>query len=221
MKTLVIILAVAIGGVFTALAFDGASFLDQITGSGKLVTEKRVATDFHGVEAGGAIELTVTAQQDYSVEVEADDNIIGHVITEVRGGILHIETDVNSINNATIHVTISLPQLDYLDISGAARAMASKIKADKLTLEVSGASKLTAEGTSKQLHGDISGASTLSAENLTAERVEIETSGASRSHVNATESLTADASGASTIYYSGEPKNREVGTSGASSIKRR
>jgi len=71
------------------------------------------------------------------------------------------------------------------------------------------------------LAGDISGASSLSAENLTAESVTIEASGASRGHVHATQSLTADASGASAIYYSGDPKDRQVETSGASSIKRR
>jgi len=106
MKTIVIILAVTLGGVFTSMACDGSAFMQRITGSGKLVKQQRAVTDFHGIEAGGAIEVIVTAQQEYNVEVEADDNVISHVLTNVKGGVLHIETDMESINDATIRVRI-------------------------------------------------------------------------------------------------------------------
>jgi hypothetical protein len=221
MKRIGFIFLVVFGVASTLIACDGPAFLHRVTGSGKLVTERRTLTDFHGVEAGGAFEVIITAQKDYSVEVEADDNVIKHIQTFVRDGILHIETEDYNFSDATMRVHITLPHLDLIDISGASKAMVSQINTNNLTLAVSGASSVRAEGTSKRLVGEISGASSLSAEDLSAERVMIEVSGASKGHITATEWLTAEASGASTITYAGDPKNREVETSGASSVKRR
>jgi hypothetical protein len=225
MKTIAtLLIAVCIGGFVSILsACDGSMFLhNQIAGSGKLVTAQRAHKDFKGIEAGGAVEVIVTAQQDYKVEVEADDNIISHVITKVNDGTLEISMDPEfSYSNSTIKIYVSLPQLASLDISGASTAKVTNVNSDDLSISVSGASNVTIEGSSKTLDGSVSGASSIMAEKLSAEQVTIEASGASKSHVHATSSLSADASGASTIYYSGQPKNIEEETSGASSIKRR
>jgi len=225
MKTIAtLFLALCIGGFVSILsACDGTVFLHkQISGSGTVTTSQRAHTDFKGVEAGGAVEVTVTAQQDYKVEVEADDNIIEHIRTKVSDGILEISMDPEfSYSNTTVRVHVWLPQLTSLDISGASTAKVTQVSSEDLSIGASGASSITIEGSSKILRGEVSGASALLAEKLTAERVMIEASGASKGHVYATASLTAEASGASTIYYSGEPKNIEEETSGASSIKRR
>jgi hypothetical protein len=224
MKTIGFFLYTAIVSVgITLTACDGTVFWrNQVSGSGKLVKANRPLQGFTGVEAGGAVDITITAQKEFGVEVEADDNIIELVKTNVVDGILHIETDDRySFSDATVRVRVTLPDLTLVDISGASTATASELKADNLTVEVSGASKVTVEGTSHKLHGEVSGASSLVAEKLPAERVTIEASGASKGYVTATQSLTAEASGASTIYYSGNPKSLDKETSGASSIKRR
>lgn len=223
MKTLAAFLALCFIGLSSLTACDGKLFSRaEIEGSGNVIKVERPLTGFTGIDAGGAVEVIVTAQKDFKVEVEADDNVINHVTTTVRGGTLIISMDdEQSFSDATVKVYVSLPTLTLLDISGASTAKVSHVKSDELTINVSGASKVTTEGTSKHLLGDISGASSLKAEKLSSEHVTIEASGASNSYVTATEYLTAEASGASAVYYSGNPKNTQVETSGASSIKRR
>lgn len=223
MKTIATILVLSLVGLSTLIACDGNIFSGTpLKGSGNIVTVSRPLSGFTGIDAGGAIEVLVTAQEDFKVEVEADDNVQDHIKTTIADGILRIYMeDKYSYSNTTVRVRVSMPDLKLLDISGASNAKVAKVKADDLVVDVSGASKVTMEGSSKRLVGDVSGASSLVAEQLSVETVLIEASGASNGYVNATESLTADASGASAIYYYGNPKTTAVETSGASSIKRR
>lgn len=223
MKTLAALLVLCFIGLSSLTACDGKLFSrTEIEGSGNVIKVTRPLTGFTGISAGGAIELIVVAQQDFKVEVETDDNIMEHITTTVSGGILEITMDESySYSNATVKVYVSLPNLARLDVSGASTATVTHVNSEELTIDVSGASRVTTEGTSKRLHGDVSGASSLKAEKLSAEQVTIDASGASNSYVTATEFLTADASGASSIYYYGNPKNTQVETSGASAIKRR
>src|SRR5262245_4331730 len=62
-------------------------------GSGKIATEQRDLKGFKGVDVGGAFLVEITAQKDYSVEVEADDNLLPLIKTEVDDGVLEIESE--------------------------------------------------------------------------------------------------------------------------------
>ncbi len=114
-----------------------------------------------------------------------------------------------------------MPELSALDISGASVATVSNVKADSLKLNASGASKIKIDGEADNLDSDASGASKIDAEDLKVENADINASGASNTTVSVTNELKADASGASTIYYTGEPTNVSPKTSGASSVKKK
>jgi hypothetical protein len=224
MKTIATIFALSLVGLSSLIACGGNLFSGgtPLKGSGNVITISRPLSGFTGIDAGGAVEVIVTAQEDFKVEVEADDNVVEHIVTTISDGILRIHMeDEYSYSETTVRIRVSMPDIKLLDISGASNAKVAKVKSDDLVIGVSGASKVTMEGSSKRLVGEVSGASSLSAEKLSAENVMIEASGASNGYVTATQSLTAEASGASTIYYSGTPKNLTEETSGASSIKRR
>ena len=193
--------------------------IEQISGSGNLKTEKRELAGFKKIQAGGAIALEVISGKEFSVEIEADDNILPHIKTEVRGDTLHIERE-NKLNfsNNRLTARISLPELNGLDLSGASRAQVSGVATDDLKLQASGASEIKISGAAKDVDADLSGASRLEAENLQAEEASIDASGASRATVFATREIEAEASGASNITYSGNPKSVNKNASGASSI---
>jgi hypothetical protein len=59
----------------------------------------------------------------------------------------------------------------------------------------------------------------LDAEGLKAENANVDGSGASNASVNVIGDLKADLSGASKVTYTGNPRNLEKSTSGASSVK--
>lgn len=189
-----------------------------VQGSGRIVTEKRDASGFKGVQAGGATELQITVGKDFSVELEGDDNILPLVRTEVRAGVLHIERNGNFWSRTKLVARITMPEFDNLDLSGASRASVAGVDSNNVKLEASGASQIEISGTAQDLTASLSGASKLDAANLRALRANIDASGASKAQIFASESVTADTSGASKIVYAGNPATVNKDASGASSI---
>lgn len=192
-----------------------------LTGSGNKKSEKRDVSGFMEIEASGAVTLEIVSQKDFSVEVEADDNLLSLIKTEVSGDVLKISSKDKISPKTKILVKVSMPELDSLNVSGASAATATNLKADLLKLEASGASKIKVEGQANILESNASGASGIDAEGLKVENADVEASGASNTTVSATNELKANASGASTIYYTGEPKSVSPKSSGASSVKKK
>lgn len=189
-----------------------------IKGSGQTGTEMRQLSGFKKVEVGGVIQVEITAQKDFSVEVEADDNLLPMIKTEISGGTLKISTVRKLSTSNPIRVRISAPDIDSLDISGASTVAVNNLKNAGFAVDASGASKIKLAGETAKLTVEVSGASGIDAETLTAENADIDASGASSVIVNVTGDLTADASGASKIIYVGTPKNLNTKKSGASRV---
>ena len=104
-----------------------------------------------------------------------------------------------------------------LDLSGASSCHLTG-NADLFEMTLNGASRATIVGEAKQLKAGCSGASQLDAKSLTVEKATVELSGASTGHVNVTKELSAEASGASTLRYAGQPAELDKRVSGASTI---
>ncbi len=106
------------------------------------------------------------------------------------------------------------------DLSGASEIRVSNLKTTSLDIDLSGASRIDLlAGNANTLSCDVSGASEVKASTFEIETGKVHVSGASSMYITVNQSLTGSASGASTIYYSGEG-NVNVNTSGASSVKK-
>jgi len=219
---LIFIFALAIGLAFSAnCSFGSFSSFSGIQGSGTPKSETRNVSGFKKIEAGGAINLEVSVQKDFSVEVQADDNLLANIKTEVSGDTLKIYSEDRISPKTRINVKISMPEIEDLEVSGASSGNVTNVKADSLELKASGASKIKISGTAKDLEANASGASTIDAESLQVENAEVDASGASKAIISASNELNVEASGASKISYIGEPKNIKQNSSGASSITKK
>ena len=225
---IIFIIAVIIGITFanffawgkTSVKFPRFSVgFGSVQGSGNIQTEKRNLADFNAIEVGGAVEVEVVAQKDFSVEVEADDNLLQFIKTEVSGDTLKISTEKHFSTRNPIRVRISAPDIENLEVSGASKLALLNLKNDSLRVDASGASKIKVDGETKNLEIELSGASRLDAENLKSENADVDASGASNATIYVSNDLNADLSGASSVNYSGNPKNTVKKTSGASSVK--
>lgn len=189
-------------------------------------SEERNLSGFDGVSVGSTISANVTVGQDFKVVVEAKESILPKVITKIKDGSLIVKfekdwwrsLDRKSKNNGA-KVTISLPFLDDLDVSGASKASVAGVNSEKMTIDVSGASNVSVEGSAREIDVDLSGASSLQANRLISEVADMDLSGASSARVNVANSLRVDASGASSVRYMGSPQISKD-TSGASSVRR-
>jgi hypothetical protein len=190
----------------------------QVRGSGVPKTEKRDVADFTEVEVSGAVQLDLTVGPATSLEVTADDNIVPHVVTDVKGGRLKVYVDASTSTSLGVKVKATAPALNAFDGSGATKTTLTGVKGKQFKLDLSGASKCTLTGEADRLTVDCSGASNVDAAGLTAQAVDATVSGASTAEVRATKELKAEASGASTVRYVGSPDKLEKHASGASTI---
>jgi hypothetical protein len=215
-------LALIIGVISSfSTSFGSFSFkTPKVVGSGVVKTESRNVVDFDEVEASGAMNVEILTGEVFLVEVEADDNLLEHIITELDAETLKIYTENRLSTKSKIVVRVSMPNLKEAHVSSASKMNISGIQNEDLSLRASGASKIHINGKTKSLDLDISGASKIDAEALISESVRAEASGASSAIVNATQQLEADASGASKISYIGDLKDVRQHTSGASSVKK-
>lgn len=220
-----IIIGVSIASLFswgkaTGEVFNVSVNLGGEKGSGTAAVENRTVSDFSGVEVGGVFQVEIIAQSEFGVEVEADDNLLQFIKTEVRNGILQISIDKRVKTHNPLRIRISAPDIKSLEASGASRVNLSNLNNSELTLDTNGASRINISGETGNLIVDVSGASQIDAVDLSAVTANVDASGASHVKVNVANELVVDASGASRINYSGTPKVSKS-TSGGSSVSQK
>lgn len=216
--TIGLCVAYATGTVSSSGSWLKFSFGKGIRGSGNVVTETRNVPKFTGVDFGGAMNVDIIAQRSQNVEIETDDNLVPLITTEVHGETLYI-TNTQKINwNSRVKVRINVEDLESLNVSGASKASATAIKSENFKIGVSGASKVTLDGEATSLNADSSGASKIDAENFRVVNAKADASGASKITVFASDSIDANASGASKVSYAGNPKTVNKKASGASKV---
>ena len=215
----------------------------SVTGSGNLVTLEPTFEDFSRVEFSHAFRAEVTQGESYSVVITIDDNLEQYLEIRQDGATLKIgfTPGLLSLRNATMQASITMPELTgvggsgatqirlagfesgkdlAIDVSGAS-TVRGQIDAGDLRADVSGASRLELTGQGQDGRINVSGASQANLSDFRMQNVDVEASGASRAEVNASGRLDAEASGASTVLYSGDPTLGRIQTSGASTVRAR
>jgi hypothetical protein len=206
-------------GRIAGRGFEFPFHIGSVHGSGTIVSDTRDLNDFHAVDVGGIFQVGITAQKQYGVEIQTDDNLLPLIRTHVdNDGVLHIESERRIKSDSPIRVRITAPDIDNLDVSGAANVTVNDLKNTGLSVDSSGASKIKIAGETAKLTIDVSGATKVDAEDLKAASANIDASGASNVTVNVSGRLTTDTSGASRVTYAGSPTSVEKKSSGASSV---
>jgi len=201
--------------------------------------QNRSVGDFTGVKAGDSFKIVLTQSDANTVKVDAPENVMAQIKTEVKDGILVISSEGNIKTDKDITISIGVKTLSSLDVSGAAEVSSdNQLNCDKLALEssgagevrldvkttelkanISGAGDVTLKGSAQSLEASVSGAGELKATNLEADKAKIKVSGAGDAKVYAKQSIDAEVSGAGDIIYKGNPVERNVNISGAGSVR--
>jgi len=214
-----------------------------VPGSGTVKTETRTVKDFNVIVIEYPAEIIVQQGASESVKVEADDNLLPQLSTEVRDGRLIIENKerdwskrVNS--SETLVITITVKDLREIDFSSAGALDVKGLKTDELTLVLSGAGEVNlneldvqkidivlsgagdirADGTADEMNLRISGFGSFDGKDLETLTAEVSITGAGDATVRVKDDLTATVSGAGSIDYYGSPRV-DQNISGAGSVR--
>jgi len=220
---------------------SGCSYaFNGVKGDGNVVKEERTVGSFSAIDVGGAFHVFLTQGNEEKLVVEADENLLDIITTEVRGNTLKISTDKDIRNYDVLNVYITFKELEDLDISGACKLSAEnklsfdnlelecsgasdvelKFSANNLDIDFSGASNIDLYGSADKVELEVSGASDLDAYDFEMNYLDINISGASHAKVFVNEELSADVSGAASLKYKGSPVITNHDVSGAGSMKK-
>jgi hypothetical protein len=194
---------------------------NHVSGSGHVASAKRDADGFSAVQVSGVFQVEITSGKDYSLEIDADDNILPLIKTSVDEGVLSIEMGEKVSPRSDMIVRITAPNIERVETTGAAKVNAVGISNDSFSINTTGASKVTLSGQTADLEIKVTGASSVDAEQLNAVVANVRATGASKINVNVSGELHSEASGASKIVYSGDPKTVDNHQSGVSSITKK
>ena len=208
-------LAVHFTFITLSLMTLSACMMIGVHGSGVRKTEKRDLAPFTAIETRGAFEVNVICQKPASFEIEADDNILPLVESEVRGSVLHLTTTKTYFSKAGIVVRISLPNLEAVHSTGAGKFRIANLKNDHFTLDSTGAATVVANGQSKSLEISSTGAGKIDAHDLQASEASVRVTGAAAVEVYAIDQLDVTVSGAGRVTYGGNPNvNKHISGAG-------
>jgi hypothetical protein len=216
---------------------DSFIFGERIKGSGNVVTETRPVSGFNQIELSTIGDAEVVQGDTESLTVEADDNVLPYIITEVQGNRLKIYVKSGIILSGahSIHYKISVKDLVAMDVSGAATVKVGTLNTSRMSFNVSGAgnlffdnlqagsmsgelsggSTLTAAGKVEDLKLEVSGAGSFKGQDLECKTAKVEASGGATATVWVTEDLDVNASGGATVAYYGSPSVSKDTSGGA------
>lgn len=176
-----------------------------VKGSGKREVQKRDIASFTAISTEGAFNVEVKCQQGLALEVEADDNILPLVSTEVRGGVLYLKSSSNYSVHDPVIIRISVPDIEGLSVTGAGSIDITGIKNEKFEIDSSGAPSIKASGVTKVVDIDTSGAAKIDTHNLHASRAIVDSKGVSKVDLDVRDQLDVKISGPSYVTYEGNP----------------
>jgi len=213
---------------FSSCAFevDFGEFGSGEKGNGEIVAENRtISSDFTEVTAQEGLKVFITQADDFAINVEADENIIDLIKTDIKEGRLKVHATRN-IGRATKNIYVSMPTITALKSSSGA-LLKSKNEINSAELEIDGSSganieldvatneididassgaNLKLRGTAEETNIDASSGGNINAKNLVTDYCEAEASSGGNLSIQVNKNLNAHASSGGNISYSGEPK---------------
>lgn len=236
MKNILNVISISI----IAIVIQGQSCLDG-KNYGPLEKEVRKVSDFDAIDVGYGIDVYLSMGSREHVEVEAPEDLLEYLMTEVKGGKLKIYYDRSFNWNSETKVYVQAKKIESINASGGSDVFGeNKLKARDLQLEASGGSDIKLEVSAKSLDVNVSGGSDivlsgevdnlkantsggsdLKAFDLIAQRAHVEASGGSDIKITVKEELDAKASGGADIEYMGNPQKINSDSATSSDIKHR
>lgn len=215
MKTKLLLFSLLIITSFSACTVWG------VRGNGKMREQSRTIEEFTRIDAGGAFTIKVYVGKSNSLKINAEENLLQYIKTNVENGTLHIDSKKNLNPKKDIEIRITTPNLASIEASGANNVYVVGLNEKEFFVSLSGAGNVDLKGIADKLRAEISGAGNIDAKELKARDVIISVSGAASADVFAKEALDASVSGVGSIDYYGNPEKTRTNVSGVGSITRK
>lgn len=223
--------------VLFCLAFSTTSCIrPKIEGNYHVTSVNRSLSNFTEIVSEGSYDVYYSYDSINRVTVEAEENIIPYIETEVHGNSLVIKTDrfKRLETHFPIKIYVNTPELTNVILSGSGSITADSINTQDLTIVLQGSGNITSESYTKLLKatitgsGDlylsghtssgecnISGSGVISGYNIIQDTCFASISGSGSMKLQVIDYLNAEITGSGKIFYIGNPiVNTQISGSG-------
>lgn len=226
MSTLIrLVIAILMALFTTSCVFQGGWHSGE-KGNGIVVEDDReVTANFTEIRASEGINVFVTQNSQYSIVVEADENIIDFIGTEINDESLRIHA-LENIGSATKNVYVTLPNINSIKTSSGASlktegtlktkdlsiratsgsSITAKTKANNAEIKATSGAYLTVKGTCKYLNVGATSGANIKTNDLVSTTCDAKATSGAMVKVHVTQNLNARATSGANISYKGDPK---------------
>ncbi len=199
----------------------------SVRGSGNVATEERQVSSFDRISLDGFGELILTQGGPESVRIEAEENLMPYIKTDVKGDelVISIKSRRPLVPSRAIKFYVSVPDIEAISLNGAGMVQSERIVSDVLDLTIDGTGNITIDeleadrmmvdidglgdldisGRVVDQEVDIDGAGNFDGRHLESENAVIHIDGLGSADISVTDSLDVDINGSGRVKYSGDP----------------
>jgi hypothetical protein len=226
--------------ILVLVASSGCSAVLGERGSGDVTTETREVDEFTGIALEGEGRVEIEVGDSTSLTIEAEDNLLPLLTSEVSGGVLVLGTtrEVDPTEEIVYHVISTgverlqvsgSGQIDSpvvggeavaIGVSGSGEVRVDDATANDIQVDISGSGFVEISGEADTLEVTISGSGSLDAEALTVMTADVTIPGSGDVVVDVVDHLEVDVSGSGTVEYLGSPEV-DSNISGSGSVDQR
>ena len=177
-------------------------------GSGTISTESRPVAGVKAVELDVAGVLTIDQTGAESLTIEADDNILPKLTSDVVDGtlVLGVKHDETISPRKPIKYTLTVATLNGIEANGSTTVTASGLSTDRLNVAISGVGHMTVAGSAGSQAVTISGSGQYQAATLASHSASVDISGSGTVVVRVDTTLDVHIAGSGTVTYLGHPE---------------
>lgn len=197
-----------------------------LIGSGAILSETRDVKDFTGLHISVPGDVSVTQSDTFSVQIQAEENLLPYLETERKGNELHIYFSRNVRDVDGLRITITMPNLKNVQLSGSAEMlthgtfegatlnlgvsgsgslMLDDMQFPYIAANVSGSGEIGLRGQTEELDIQVSGSGEVDALHCAGKVGDVHVSGSGSVWLTVSDLLKAHISGSGNVWYEGNP----------------
>jgi hypothetical protein len=201
----------------------------RVKGNGNIITQERSIRTAHKIKLAGSYDVELTKSSSPSLKINADDNLMSHIITENEGDWLVIKSREHEhlVPTDKIKIFISTEDLEAIELAGSGNirgndkfstdnnlvlkiagsgSMDLQIHSPKVKAEIAGSGNVNISGETKDQEISIAGHGDYLGENLKAENTTVRIAGSGNVKIFADNTLDIHIAGSGSVFYKGNPK---------------
>lgn len=225
---------------FTANAQSWWGNGEKIKGNGNVITETRTTQDYDGVGIGGNFDVNLVKGKEGKITIEAEENIIPYIITEVKGNTLNVKykKNVNVRNTRRITITIPYTDIDKVSLGGSGNItnkgtiesdefkvslggsgnITLNIDANDVKSSIGGSGNIKLSGNSNEFNCSIAGSGSIKAYDLKTDILTATIAGSGSIKSTVKSKIKAKVVGSGSIYYKGNPTHIDSKSVGSGDV---